>query len=53
MILGDEMYRTKTQKKNALKSVRSKAMKLYMGGAISMRDAENISKICDMRLKKL
>ncbi len=46
-------YRTKTQKKNALKSIQSKAMKLFAVGAISMKDADNISKIVNLRLKNL
>jgi len=46
-------YRTKTQKKNALKSIQSKAMKLFASGAVSMKDADNISKICNLRLKQL
>ncbi len=47
------MYRTKTQKKNALKSIQGKAMKLFSSGAISMKDADNISKIVNLRLKQL
>ncbi len=46
-------YRTKTMKKNALKSIQSKAMKLVAVGANSMKDADNISKIVNMRLKQL
>ena len=46
-------YRTKTMKKNALKSIQSKAMKLFSVGAISMKDADNISKIVNMRIKQL
>ena len=46
-------YRTKTQKKNALKSIQSKAMKLFEVGSISMKDADNISKIVNLRLKNL
>jgi hypothetical protein len=47
------MYKTKTQKKNALKSIQAKAMKLFNVNAISMKDADNISKIVNMRLKQL
>ena len=47
------MYRTKTQKKNALKSIQGKAMKLFAVGAISMNDADNISKIVNLRIKQL
>jgi len=46
-------YRTKTQKRNALKAIQSKAMKLFTVGAISMKDAENISKIVNLRIKQL
>ena len=46
-------YRTKTQKKNALKSVESKAMKLFQVGVFSMKDADNIAKIVKLRLKQL
>ena len=46
-------YRTKTQKKNALKSIHSKAMKLFACDAISMKDADNIGKIVKMRMKQL
>jgi len=46
-------YRTKTQKKNALKSIQSKAMKLFASGSISMKDADNISKIVNLRMKQL
>jgi hypothetical protein len=47
------MYKTKTQKKNALKSIQGKAMKLFASGAISMKDADNISKIVNLRMKQL
>ena len=46
-------YRTKTQKKNALKSIHSKAMKLFASDAISMKDADAIAKIVKMRMKQL
>jgi len=47
------VYKTKTQKRNALKSIQAKAMKLFASGAISMKDADNISKIVNMRMKQL
>ena len=47
------MYKTKTQKRNALKSIQAKAMKLFASGSISMKDADNISKIVNMRIKQL
>jgi hypothetical protein len=46
-------YRTKTQKKRALESVSSKAMKLFTSGTISMKDADAISRICKTRIKQL
>jgi hypothetical protein len=46
-------YRTKTQKKNAMKSIQSKAMKLFASGSISMKDADAVSKIMNMRMKQL
>ena len=47
------MYKTKTQKKNALQSIESKAMKLFASGAISMADADKILKIVNLRIKQL
>jgi hypothetical protein len=47
------MYKTKTQKKNAMKSIQLKAMKLFASGSISMKDADAISKIVNMRMKQL
>jgi len=46
-------YRLKSEKKRALKAIQSKAMKLFSSGAISMKDADNISKIVNLRLKQL
>lgn len=46
-------YKTKTQKRRALKSIQGKSMKLFTSGAISMKDADNISKIVNLRLKQL
>jgi hypothetical protein len=46
-------YRTKTQKKNACKSIQSKAMKLFSTGCMSMKDADAISKICNATIRKL
>lgn len=47
------VYKTKTQKRNAMKSIQSKAVKLYTSGAISMKDFDAVSKIVTMRLKQL
>ena len=46
------MYRTKTQKKNALKAIESKAMKLFTSGAMDMKDAQAISRIVQRRIKQ-
>ena len=47
------MYKTKTQKRNALKSIQAKAVKLYTSGSISIQDFDKISKIVNLRLKGL
>ena len=47
------MYKTKTQKKRALDRVESTAMRLFTSGAISMKDADAISRIVNMRKKQL
>jgi len=47
------VYKTKTQKRNAMKSIQAKAMKLFASGSISMKDADAISRIVTMRLKQL
>jgi len=47
------MYRTKTQKRNALKSIQSKSMKLFSTGCMSMKDADAISRIVNSNLKRL
>ena len=46
-------YKTKTQKRNAMKSIQSKAMKLFASGSISIKDADNISKIVNLCMKQL
>ena len=57
-------YKTKTEKKRALLSIKQKAFKLTqvslsvkgpvgLGQEMSLRDYEAISKICDKILKKL
>ena len=46
-------YKNKSQKKRAMMSIQSKAMKLFASGSISMKDADNISKIMNMRMKQL
>ena len=47
------MYKTKTQKKRAMEAIKSKAVKLYTSGAISLKDFDDVSKIVSMRLKQL
>lgn len=47
------MKMNKTQRKRSLMAIQSKAMKLFSVGAISMKDADNISKIVNMRIKQL
>jgi len=46
-------YKTKTEKSRALKRLEATAMRLFMSGAISMKDADNISKIVNLRMKQL
>lgn len=46
-------YKTKTQKKNALKSIQSKAMKLFATGCMTMKDADAISRIVTSTMKRL
>tara|TARA_R100001086_G_C11710731_1_gene224061 strand:- start:118 stop:261 length:144 start_codon:yes stop_codon:yes gene_type:complete len=47
------MYKTKTQKKNALRAIRAKAMKLFASGVLSMKDAEAIDKIARTVMRRL
>mgnify|MGYP001161422421 CR=1 FL=1 len=47
---------TKTQRKNLVKSIRSKAVKLYTSDfpvIMSMKDFDTINKICDRIMKKI
>jgi hypothetical protein len=44
---------TKTQKKNALKAIRSKSATLYLNGAMSLKDTSAIEAIVQRNLKKL
>ncbi len=46
-------YKTKTQKKNALKSIDQKARKLYLSGVLSINDAEKIGQMCKRAHNKL
>ena len=46
-------YKTKTQKKNALRSIQQKSAKLFVSGFMSVLDAKKIGDICDKYLKKL
>jgi hypothetical protein len=49
------VYKTKTQKRNALRSIQKKAAKLFVTGPQYMNvvDAKKIGDICDKYLKKL
>tara|TARA_R100000900_G_C3349131_1_gene166354 strand:- start:2988 stop:3134 length:147 start_codon:yes stop_codon:yes gene_type:complete len=47
------MYKTKTAKKNALKSIENKATKLYLANAISIQSLEKIKRIVDGSLKRV
>ena len=51
--MRDRMYKTKTQKGRALNRLESTAMKLFMSGAISMKDADAISRIVNTRKRNL
>ena len=46
-------YKTKTQKKNALKSIDAKSRMLYLSGVLSIGDAEKIGQICKRARNKL
>jgi hypothetical protein len=46
-------YKTKTQKKNALIAVKSKAFKLYGSGVLSIAQFEKINQIVMQARKKL
>jgi len=47
------VYKTKTQKKNALRSIQQKSAKLFVSGLMSVTDAKKIGDICDRYMKKL
>ena len=47
------MYKTKTQKRNALKAIRAKAMKCFTSGGLTMKEAEAIDKIARTAFRKL
>jgi hypothetical protein len=47
------LYKTKTQKKNALRSIQQKSAKLFVSGLMSVVDAKKIGDMCDKYLKKL
>ena len=44
---------TKLQGRRRLSEIRSKAIKLYLVGYISMKDMDAIQRIADMRMKQL
>ena len=47
------MYKTKTQKRNALKAIRAKAMKCFTSGVLTMKESEAIDKIARKAFRKL
>lgn len=47
------MYKTKTQKKNALVAIDVKARKLFIAGVLSNQDVTKISDICKRAHRKL
>ena len=47
------MYKTKTQKRNALRSLKQKSLKLMMSDFMSVTDAKKINDIADRYMKKL
>ena len=47
------MYKTKTQKKNALKSIHQKTRDLYGAGVLTLNDVDKIFGIVSRSLKKL
>ena len=47
------MYKTKTQKKNALRMLDIKARKLYLSGVLSINEAEKIGSIVKRAHNKL
>ena len=47
------VYKTKTQKMKALKRLEMTAQKLYLSGAISMKDFDAMLKIIKLRFNQL
>ena len=47
------MYKTKTEKKKALRAINQKAMKLFTSGVLSMKDVETIRLILKRAHNKL
>ena len=47
------MYKTKTEKKNALKSVHQKAKKLFLTGLITTNQLMQVEKMCKDGMRKL
>lgn len=46
-------YKTKSQKRNALKSIDAKAIKLYASGVLTMAQADRILQVVKAGMKKL
>jgi uncharacterized protein (UPF0303 family) len=47
------MYKTKTQKKNALKAITQKSKKLFLSGVLSINEADKIGQMCKRAMNKL
>ena len=47
------MYKTKTQKRNALKAIGQKNIKLLLSGVITIAEANAITKVIKSGMKKL
>ena len=48
-----QSYKTKTQKKNALAAIETKARKLYLSGVMSVSDVTKIMDMTKRSLRKL
>ena len=51
--MGQFSYRTKTEKRRALESIRSKAAKLWHSDIMSLNDFKKIDDVVNRNLKKL
>lgn len=51
--MGQFTYRTKTEKKRALESIRTKAVKLFNSDDMSLNDFKKIDDVVKRNLKKM